>query len=344
MRKKNIMANKNKNLHAANKNKNDEFYTQLSDIEKELGHYKDYFKDKIVFCNCDDPEESNFWNYFALNFEFLGLKKLIATHFEKEKSSYKLELIKDINGDGKINQLDTIKSPLKQNGDFRSPECIEILKESDIVVTNPPFSLFRKYVAQLIEYDKKFIIIGNLNAVTYKETFKLIKENKVWLGATYFQGGAAYFLGNIELFDFKKVSNPKHAYIKDGKLYCRVNGVRWYTNLKIKKRQENLILYKTYNPEEYTKYDNYDAINVDKTKDIPMDYAGIMGVPISFMDKYSPGQFEIIWQACGNTKVSAPKEILERLNYNQHRDDRGGCPIVKGKRAYVRIFIKHKKS
>ena len=177
----------NKNLRRANTAKSDEFYTQLSDIEKELGNYKAHFKDKIVFCNCDDPEESNFWNYFSLNFEFLGLKKLVSTHYKDanlftKESPYKLEIVKDVNKDGKINKLDTIKTPLKQNGDFRSTECIEILKEADVIVTNPPFSLFREYLAQLFEYKKKFIIIGNLNAITYKETFKLIKENKIWLG------------------------------------------------------------------------------------------------------------------------------------------------------------------
>src|SRR3990167_5914874 len=175
----------NKNLKSANRAKSDEFYTQLSDIEKELGNYKDHLKNKVVFCNCDDPEESNFWNYFALNFEHLGLKKLVSTHYEMEKPSYKLEIVKDKNKDGKINKLDTIKTPLKQNGDFRSPECIEILKEADIVVTNPPFSLFREYVAQLIGYNKKFIIIGNQNAISYKEVFKIIKENKIWLGINH---------------------------------------------------------------------------------------------------------------------------------------------------------------
>ena len=176
------MPNNNKNLHKANKAKNDEFYTQLSDIEKELKHYKEHFKDKIVFCNCDDPQESNFWQYFSLNFEYLGLKKLISTHYETDKPSYKLEIVKDISGDGKVNGLDTVRTPLKQNGDFLSPECVEILKEADIVVTNPPFSLFKEYVAQLVEYDKKFLVIGNKNAITYKEIFKLIRENLIWLG------------------------------------------------------------------------------------------------------------------------------------------------------------------
>lgn len=277
----------NDNLKKAKKEKNDEFYTQLSDIEKELGHYKEDFKDKVVFCNCDDPEESNFWNYFALNFEFLGLKKLVSTHYEDEKPSYKLEIIKDINGDGKINKLDTVKTPLKQNGDFRSPECISILEESDIVVTNPPFSLFRDYVAQLIEYDKKFIIIGNQNSITYKEIFKLIKENKIWLGYG-FNRGVAHFI-NKHYVDYASDLDHKEGMI-------RVSGIVWFSNVETKKRHEDIILYKTYNghEEEYPKYENYDAINVDKVKEIPLDYDGEIGVPITFIDKYNPDQFEII--------------------------------------------------
>jgi hypothetical protein len=222
----------NKNLRNANRAKNDEFYTQLSDIERELGNYKDFLKDKVVFCNCDDPEESNFWNYFALNFEYLGLKKLISTHFEKEKPSYKLEIVKDINKDNKINKLDTIKTPLKQNGDFRSPECIEILKEADVVVTNPPFSLFREYMTQLFEYNKKFVIIGNQNAIGYKEIFKLIKDNKLWLGYG-FSGGAAHFI-NKHYEDYATAGNHKEGMI-------RVSGIVWFTNIETKKRHEDLI-------------------------------------------------------------------------------------------------------
>lgn len=261
----------NKNLHNAKKVKRDEFYTQLTDIGNELRHYKDYFKDKVIFCNCDDPEESNFWFYFAQNFERLGLKKLISTHFEAEKSSYKLEIVRDINGDGKIDKLDVVKTPLKQNGDFRSPECIELLKEADIVVTNGPFSLFREYIAQLIEYDMKYIVIGNKNAITYKEIFKLIKDDKIWLGYT----------------------SPKAFVQPDGSIK-KFGNIGWFTNLEISKRHEDIILYKTYNPEDYPTYDNYDAINVDKVKDIPKDYAGDIGVPITFMDRYVPNQFKII--------------------------------------------------
>jgi hypothetical protein len=279
----------NKNLKNAKREKNDEFYTQLTDIEKEVKHYKDQLRDKIVFCNCDDPEYSNFWKYFHLNFKHIGLKKLVSTHFEREKPSYKLEY------DGET----ITKTELSQNGDFRSPECIEILKKSDLVITNPPFSLFREYVAQLIEYEKKFLIIGNNNAITYKETFTLIKDNKMWLGYS------------PRSMKFKTINEE----LKD------VNAC-WFTNLDTSKRHENLILYKKYTPEEYPRYDNYDAINVDKVSDIPVDYDGVMGVPITFLDKYNPKQFEIIGQTGVDIKLDK------------------GRPYIDGKRMYSRILIK----
>ena len=312
----------NKNLNKANKAKKDEFYTQLSDIEKELGHYKEHFKDKIVFCNCDDPEESNFWRYFSLNFEFLKLKKLIATHFGNGKPSYKLEIVKDINKDGKINKLDIVRTPLKQNGDFRSPECTEILKEANIVVTNPPFSLFREYVAQLMEYNKKFIIIGNINALSYKDIFKLIKENKIWLGHSIHSGDREFRVPKD--YPLNAVGNRID---KNGNKYLRIKGVRWFTNLDYKERYEDLILYKKYNEIEYSKYDNYDAINVDVTKDIPIDYKGAIGVPVTFLDKYNPEQFEILGQMA-TTKV-------DEFNY--------GYPYIDGKKKYARIIIRNKK-
>ena len=316
----------NKNLKSANRAKSDEFYTQLSDIEKELGNYKDHLKNKVVFCNCDDPEESNFWNYFALNFEHLGLKKLVSTHYEMEKPSYKLEIVKDKNKDGKINKLDTIKTPLKQNGDFRSPECIEILKEADIVVTNPPFSLFREYVAQLFEYKKKFIIIGNLNAITYKEIFRLIKDNKIWLGAT---------LDGRNIWFRIPDTYEKYHKIEDGIKYAFVASTVWFTNLDYKKRHEDFLLSKTYrgNKSEYPKYDNYNAINVDKTKDIPMDYKGAIGVPITFLNKYNPDQFEIVDGLNRYSILSGPTEKTRGKYLAQ----------VNGKPIYVRIVIKNKK-
>ena len=272
-------------LALAKKNKKDEFYTQLTDIEKELNHYKEHFKNKVVFCNCDDPKESNFFKYFALNFKYLQLKRLVATHYNEGEKSYKLEIVEDINKDGKINLDDAITTPLKGNGDFRSDECIKILEESDIVVTNPPFSLFREYIAQLIEYNKKFVIVGHQNAISYKEIFQLIKENKIWLGYG-FKGCAGHFINKF-YEDYASASDRKEGMI-------RVSGVHWFTNLEIKKRQEDIILYKKYNEENYPKYDNFDAINIDVTKEIPMDYKGYMGVPITFMDKYNPEQFEII--------------------------------------------------
>jgi len=273
----------NNNLKKAKASKKDEFYTQLSDIERELGHYKEHFKNKVVFCNCDDPRVSNFFHYFSYNFEHLGLKKLITTCYknqnvdlfsqnDSEKAIY-LEYTGDKDGD-KIPELNEIGiKELKGDGDFRSKESIELLKQADIVVTNPPFSLFRDYISQLVEYDKKFLIIGNINAISYKEFFEIIKKNKMWLGY------------NCTRF-FKK---------PDGTMYETARSF-WYTNLDIGKRHEDLILYKTYkgHESEYPKYENYNAINVDITKDIPMDFDGAMGVPITFIDKYNPEQFEII--------------------------------------------------
>jgi len=318
---------RNKNLHKAKNAKNDEFYTQLSDIEKELKYYKQHFKDKVVYCNCDDPEESNFWNYFALNFEYLQLKKLVSTHFETEKPSYKLEIVADINNDGKINKLDTVKTSLKQNGDFISEECIEILQEADIVVTNPPFSLFREYVAQLVEYNKKFIIMGNLNAITYKGIFKLIKENKLWLGVDN---------SCSRLF---RIPNHYEKYnkIENGQKYCSIRNVYWFTNFDKIKIHEDINLTKTYyvNENDYPKYDNYDAIEVSKTKDIPMDYKGVMGVPITFIDKYNPDQFEIIGATESEGKGFSNGLLNEESKVYQ--------AMVNGERVYKRIFIKNKR-
>lgn len=307
----------NNNLKKAKSNKKDEFYTQLVDIENELKHYKDHFKDKVVFCNCDDPQESNFWRYFSNNFEHLGLKKLVSTHFHNERPTYKLEIVKDTNKDGKINNLDTVKTPLKQNGDFRSDECIDILKEADIVVTNPPFSLFREYISQLIEYNKKFLVIGNINAITYKEIFTLIKENKAWLGIRMGRGISGFIV-------------PKHYDLygsearidENGDRIISTNNCLWLTNLEHQKRKEELVLYKKYSLEEYPHYDNYDAINVDKTADIPCDFVGAMGVPITFLDKFNPEQFEIIKFRKGN-------------------DDKD--LTIDGKAPYFRIIIRNKK-
>lgn len=300
---------KNSNLHKAHKAKNDEFYTQITDIEKELKDYREHFKNKVIFCNCNDPEESGFWKYFSLNFTFLGLKKLIATKYETDKPSYKLVMYKDENG----LQTDTI--PLIENGDFRSPECIELLKEADVVVTNPPFSLFREYVAQLMEYQKKFVIIGNMNAIKYKEIFPLIKENLLWLGI---HNGPHEFCvpDNYEKFTWKD---------EYGNKYAKLGNISWYTNLDISKRHEDIILFKDYDPDVYPQYDNYNAINVNKVAEIPHNYDGIMGVPITFLDKYNPEQFEIIGE-------------LNNGSDNIYDFEK---PKVNGKQQYTRILIRN---
>lgn len=287
----------NKNLHAAKTAKNDEFYTQLPDIEKELYHYRDFFRGKVVFCNCDDPEYSNFWKYFQMNFFFLGLKKLISTHYEPGGQSYKMEIIAADLPTGQIGIPAYVKTPLEGDGDFRSEECIEILKEADVVVTNPPFSLFREYVAQLMEYDKKFIIIGNINAITYKEFFPLLKDDKVWIGPSIHSGDREFQVPQ---------SYPLNAagsrVDEKGNKFIRVKGVRWFTNVDVAVRHTQLDLYMRYhgNEDHFPKYDNYDAINVDKTCEIPEDYDGVMGVPITFLDKYCPEQFEIVRFRKGN--------------------------------------------
>lgn len=284
----------NKNLNNAKRARKDEFYTQLEDINNELKHYREHFRGKTVLCNCDDPRISNFFTYFAYNFEFLGLKKLITTCYKNQdnelfgdhtsEQAVYLVYEGDKNGDRIPNAEEIGVHPLKGDGDFRSAECIELLKEADIVVTNPPFSLFREYVAQLIEYDKKFLIIGHQNALSYKEIFPLIQNNQMWLGYG-FKGGAGHFISTYD--DIATAGEHKHGMI-------RVSGVTWFTNLDIKKRHEDIILYKQYSVNEYPKYINYDAIEVSKTELIPSDYDGIMGVPITFMDKYNPYQFEII--------------------------------------------------
>ena len=328
----------NKNLHAAKNSKKDEFYTQLSDIEKELSHYKDHFQGKVVFCNCDDPRVSNFFNYFSYNFERLGLKKLITTCYKNqnadlfsehksEKAVY-LKYMGDKNGN-KIPDPEEIGiKHLKGDGDFRSPECIKLLKEADIVVTNPPFSLFREYVGQLIDYDKDFITIGSLNSITYKEIFKLIKENKLWLGYG-FSGGNAYFTTPHSKEFANGVYNEETGLVK-------FRNVAWFTNMDYEERHEELILYKKYSKKEYPKYDNYDAINVDKTKDIPMDFKGAMGVPITFLDKHNPNQFEILGMSAS---AGYNKEVVG-IPFLGDKDAR---PLLNGKNTYARIFIKNKK-
>ena len=299
LHKKRRVCMANERFDNAKKNKNDEFYTRLEDIEKEMNHYKDFFKGKTVLCNCDDPRISNFFKYFALKFDELGLKKIITTCYKNqevdlfsqndcEKAVY-IEYTGNPN-DPTSTDFSTIEvKELKGDGDFRSQECIELLKQADVVITNPPFSLFREYIAQLIKYEKKFIILGNVNALSYKETFALIKENKLWLGYSIHSGDREFGVPD---------SYPLNAAgcrtDENGKKYIRVKGVRWFTNIDYNERHEELVLYKNYSPEEYPKYEDYDAINVDVSTDIPMDYDGVIGVPITFLDKYSPDQFEIV--------------------------------------------------
>ena len=347
----------NENLRIANKAKKDEFYTQLSDIEKEIRHYKEHFKDKIVLCNCDDPRVSNFFHYFSYNFEKLGLKKLIATCYKNqdidlfsqnnsERAIY-LEYNGDKNGDNVPSIEEIGVKYLKGDGDFRSNECIELLKQADIVVTNPPFSLFREYVAQLVEYDKKFLIIGNVNAITYKEIFKLIKENKLWLGVSIHSGDREFGIP-----DDYPLNAVGYRIDENGRKFIRVKGVRWFTNLDYKERYEDIILYKTYKLEGYPKFENYDAINVNTTKDIPIDYEGIMGVPITFLDKYNPHQFEIIGLGISNSgiEIGVKPYKEEHRKYRKEVQKRGAVDgdlymMTNGvvDVPYARILIKNKK-
>jgi hypothetical protein len=345
----------NETLNAANKAKNDEFYTQISDITKECSHYKGYFKDKTVFCNCDDPYESDFFKYFALNFNHLGLKKLLAscyigspiantqlslfdyesTENKTTKHPHRIEIteIPDENAEGErglplveslLRNKKNALTRLQGDGDFRSPECIEILKSCDIVVTNPPFSLFREYVAQLIEYEKKFLIIGNVNAISYKEVFPLFKDNKIWMGQSIHSGDREFLLPKQFVIDESRINAHNYRVDEKGNRYLRVMGIRWFTNLDVSTRHEKLDLYKKFTKEEYPYYDNYDAIEVSKVAEIPCDYNGIMGVPVSFLDKYNPDQFEIIGQTGVDIDVTK------------------GRVYIKGKRLYSRILIKRK--
>ena len=331
----------NKNLNAAKVAKKDEFYTQLSDIERELQHYWQHFRGKVVLCNCDDPYESNFFKYFALQFNQLGLKKLICTcyngspvtgnelaiHFdgfdddEPKKIAYKVEIteVKDENGDGAVDLSDVqyllkndknVLSILK-TGDFRSQECIELLKEADIVVTNPPFSLFREYIGQLMKYQKKFLIIGNMNSITCKEIFPYVQNNKMWIGPSISSGDRKFYVP-----DDYPLNAAGCGVDSDGKRFIRVKGVRWFTNLDHNKRHEDLDLVCRYSEDEYPTFDNFDAIEVGKTSDIPYDYDGIMGVPITFLDKYNPGQFEIL----GLTQIGCHDLCPDTKRYNDYKE------------------------
>ena len=327
---------KNKSLRKAKNTKEDEFYTQLSDIERELKYYKHHFKDKVVYCNCDDPRVSNFFHYFSYNFEKLGLKKLIATCYKSQEAdlfsqnnneqAICLEYLGDKNGDRVPNPEEIGIYELQDDGDFRSKESISLLTQADIVVTNPPFSLFREYVSQLIEYDKKFLIIGGQNALTYKEIFALMKDNKMWLG---------YNFGNME-FKVPDYYEPKETRFwidENNQKWRSLGNICWFTNLDHSKRHEDIILYKNFKDDEYPKYDFYEAVNVNKVAEIPFDYKGIMGVPITFMDKYNPDQFEIL----GFMNTGEENEGI-RYKGTPH-----GRPTINGKEIYFRILIRNKR-
>ena len=342
----------NSNLHMSRADKTDEFYTQLSLIENELKHYKKHFEGKVVFCNCDDPFESNFFKYFAINFNTLGLKKLIATCYATspilftqlnlleddersqtescEKKPYKIEIteVTDENHDGRVDLADVeflLRSHknaltlLNGDGDFRSPECVGLLKQSDIVVTNPPFSLFREYMAQLMDHGKDFIIVGNQNAITYREILPLIRDNKVWLG---YNSGHFWF----KVPDSYEVKATDFKIDENGQKWRRMGNICWFTNVDIEKRHEDMTLFRTFSLEDYPKYDNYNAIEVSKTADIPCDFYGVMGVPITFMDKFNPDQFEIL----GDSRYHDGQEFSDDIN------------VINGKTLYRRILIKRK--
>ena len=326
------MAQKNSNLHNAKRAKNDEFYTQLSDIEKEMRHYKEFFKGKVVYCNCDDARESNFFKYFSLNFEHLGLKKLITTGYKEEGKGVVLIYEGDKNGNRIVEDSEIIVRELESNGDFRSEECIEFLKEADVVVTNPPFSLFREYVAQLMEYGKKFLIIGNQNAITYKEIFPYIKNEELWMGLSM-NGSNRWFQAPD---DYEVKANAAGYKVIDGKKYYFVNGVAWFTNIPHNRRNEPLDLFRRYSVEDYPKYDNYDAIEVSRVENIPMDYDGVMGVPITFLYKYCPTQFEII-----DARDVALNDKQRNKSTYLIKDADGA---INGKPTYARICIRKRLS
>lgn len=355
----------NRNLNAAKTAKKDEFYTEMTDIERELQHYWPHFQGKVIFCNCDDPYESNFFKYFALHFNHLGLKKLICTCYngspvqgnelmidfgdfsdEPKKVAFKVVIteVKDLNGDGAVDlsdvryllQNDKNVIGILKTGDFRDPECIELLMEADIVVTNPPFSLFREYIGQLINYNKKFLIVGHQNAIHYSEVFPLIKDNKLWLGYG-FKGGAAHFTSPYE--DKATSSNHRENMI-------RVSGVCWFTNLEIAKRKEELDLVCRYSPEEYPTYYNFNAIDVSSVAEIPYDYPGMMGVPDMFLDKFNPDQFELIGLGRDSKDVKVDRSIYEKiktLNPNARPSHIGFYDkFGKPKEPYSRIIIRNK--
>ena len=330
----------NGNLRKAKRKRYDEFYTQLADIENELRHYAGHFRDKVVYCNCDDPRVSNFFHYFSHNFEHLGLRELVTTCYKSQQSDMfsqhddKRAIMLEYDGfrDGDVvpRVEDIGIRSMEEDGDFRSLECIELLKQADIVVTNPPFSLFREFVAQLIEHHKQFLIIGNMNSVSYKDFFPLIKDGSVWLGPSIKSGDRTFGVPDHYPLD------AATAWIDDnGNKFIRVKGVRWFTNLDFPQRHEDLILYKRYSAQEYPAYDSYDAINVDKTAEIPMDWAGAMGVPITFLDKHNPDQFEVL--DCNELRRTSD------VPFKGHGLIKDKDGAINGKPKYVRIVIRNRR-
>ncbi len=363
------MANKNTGLNAAAKAKKDEFYTQLADIEKEMRHYRAHFAGKTVLCNCDDPFESNFFKYFVLNFNRLGLKKVVATCYNgspiagrqfllydgegeaavPKSRPYKavVTTVYDKTGDGAVDMLDVAAlfrsgenqlTELKGDGDFRSDECLALLDEADIVATNPPFSLFREYLEVLVQHQKHFIIIGNVNEISCKEIFPLLMNNKMWIGASIHSGDRAFFVPDDYPLDASGCGIDETT----GRKYIRVKGIRWFTNLDIKQRHEELILVRRYSPEAYPTYVNYPGIEVAKTAEIPCDYAGAMGVPITFMDKFNPEQFEILGYSLDLATPIAqcvpPGKTYIKGGNRFYLDD-GGTQLI---RLYDRIVIRNR--
>ena len=337
----------NQNVNAAKQAKNDEFYTQRRDIENEVRHYRDHFTGKTVYCNCDDPRVSNFWKYFSDNFESLGLKRLIATCYKNQDTdlfsqhdserAVMMEYTGDRDGNKRADRHEIDVTLLRGDGDFRSAECIELLKQSDIVCTNPPFSLFREYVAQLVRHEKQFLIIGNKNAITYKEIFPLIRDGKLWVGNTPMSRDLLFDVPRDYADELVSTKKEGSAYkIVDGTVKGRSQSI-WFTNLPHAKRNRKMVLYKDYSPEEYPHYDNYDAIEVGKTAQIPRDFPGLMGVPITFLDKYNPEQFEIVGYDY-DVKTGSLDRIIN-IEW-QGKIDRG---YINGKRCYARIFIRHRR-
>lgn len=360
---------RNHDLNRAGLAKKDEFYTQLEDIEAELCNYKEQFKNQVVLCNCDDPFESNFFRFFVQHFNDYGIKKLIATCYgessyagrslpvcdvlttcrARHNCAYQA-VVTHVDTNAPLDTLtpeslrDLFSLPgnsielLRGNGDFRSEECLALLEGCDIVVTNPPFSLFREFLHVLIATDKKFLIIGNVNAATYKEVFPLIRDNRLWLGASIHSGDRKFSVPDDYPLDAASCGVDE-----EGRRYIRVKGVRWFTNLDMGQRHRGISLEKTYSPEVYPTYENYNAINVSRCTNIPKDYAGIMGVPITFLDKYDPDQFEILMLANGNVRANADQRLLSQVGYRRHKNDRGGVGVINGKRTYARILIRNKK-